>query len=205
MSTPGVTVAVLAGGGSRRFGSDKRLVRIEATTLLGRTLALARSISDDVLLVVADADDAERIVAALGPEVTGVQVGTDLRRGVGPVAGLEAALASASHELVMVLAADHPRLRRDLLDLVITTADASPDAPAVALAGPRGPEPMLTIYRRRSLAHVTALIDAGTRRMVDVLAALEPTIIAEETWRAIDATGASLADVDTPEDLARLT
>jgi molybdenum cofactor guanylyltransferase len=204
MSTADVTVAVLAGGRSVRFGSDKRLAPIDGTTLLGRTLALAHEVGDDVLLVVADAQDGRALAAALDLRASGTRLMLDTRHDVGPLAGLEAALMAAANELVLVLAGDHPRLGRELLDLVVTTARHTPHAAAVALAGRLGPEPMLTVYRRAALTDVRAMIDAGARRMVDVLSALEPTIIDESSWRTIDPNGTGLVDVDTPEDLADL-
>jgi molybdopterin-guanine dinucleotide biosynthesis protein A len=206
----GVSVAVLAGGRSRRFGSDKRLLPLDGTTLLGRTLALASALSSDVLLVVADAADVERVapvIAAHRGEVRGeaggeVRVVTDTRSDTGPLAGLEAALGAAHHELVLVLAGDHPRLGADLLTLLLDTARAHPQARAVTLAGPLGPEPLLAVHRRASLAEVSAALDAGTRRMVDVLDLLDAHIIDEATWRAYDMAGDGLVDIDTPGDLS---
>jgi len=205
-----VSVAVLAGGRSRRFGSDKRLLPLEGTTLLGRTLALASALSSDVLLVVADAADAERVAPVIaahrgevGGEVGGeLRVITDTRSDTGPLAGLEAALGAAHHELVLVLAGDHPGLGADLLTLLLDTARALPQLRAVTLAGPLGPEPMLTVHRRASLAEVSAALDAGTRRMVDVLDRLDAHVIDEATWRACDPAGDGLVDIDTPDDLS---
>lgn len=205
MSQLGITVAVLAGGRSRRFGSDKRLAPVDGTTLLRRTLALAGEVGDDVLLVVADAADGRRTMRRFGLGTDAARLVLDTRQDVGPVAGLEAALTVARNDLVLVLAGDHPRLGRGLLDLVVTTAQRSSDAVAVALAGPLGPEPMLTVYRRDALARIGALIDSGTRRMVDVLAALDPHVIDAATWREVDPEGEGLTDVDTPEDLTRLS
>ena len=197
-----VSVAVLAGGRSRRFGSDKRLLPIEGTTLLGRTLALAASLSDDVVLVVADDADAQHLAPVLAAHAGRVRVVTDTRSDTGPLAGLEAALGAAGNEVVLVLAGDHPRLGADLLTLLIATARAHPQARAVTLAGPLGPEPMLTVHRRASLVEVSAALDAGSRRMLDLLERLEPHIIDEPTWRAHDAAGDGLVDIDTPDDLS---
>jgi len=197
-----VSVAVLAGGRSRRFGSDKRLLPIEGTTLLGRTLALAASLSDDVVLVVADDADVQRLAPVITAHRGEVRIVTDTRTDTGPLAGLEAALGAAANELVLVLAGDHPRLGADLLTLLIATALAQPQARAVTLEGPLGPEPMLTVHRRASLVEVSAALDAGERRMVEVLARLEPHIVHESTWRAHDAAGDGLVDIDTPDDLS---
>ncbi len=197
-----VSVAVLAGGRSRRFGSDKRLLPIEGTTLLGRTLALAASLSDDVVLVVADDADVQRLAPVITAHRGEVRIVTDTRSDTGPLAGLEAALGAADNEVVLVLAGDHPRLGADLLTLLIATARAHPQARAVTLAGPLGPEPMLTVHRRASLVEVSAALDAGARRMLDLLERLEPHIIDEPTWRAHDAAGDGLVDIDTPDDLS---
>jgi hypothetical protein len=39
--------------------------------------------------------------------------------------------------------------------------------------------------------------------MQDVLAALDPIIVDEAEWRALDPAGRTLADVDVPSDLER--
>jgi molybdopterin-guanine dinucleotide biosynthesis protein A len=197
-----VSVAVLAGGRSRRFGSDKRLLPMEGTTLLGRTLSLAATLSDDVVLVVADDADARRVDEVVAAQRGELRVVTDTRADTGPLAGLEAALGAARNELVLVLAGDHPRLGADLLTLLIVTARTLPLARAVTLEGRLGPEPMLTVHRRTSLGAVSAALDAGVRRMVDMLDRLGAHIIDEPTWRACDPAGDGLVDLDTPDDLS---
>jgi molybdopterin-guanine dinucleotide biosynthesis protein A len=132
-----------------------------------------------------------------------VTVSVDTREGAGPVAGLEAALVGARHELVLVVASDHPALSPAVLGLLIARARTS-GAQAVALAGPHGGEPFLAVYRREALARVQGLLDAGTRRMQDVLVGLDAELVAEAEWRALDPEGATLADIDVPEDLAGL-
>jgi molybdopterin-guanine dinucleotide biosynthesis protein A len=197
----GVSGAVVAGGRSVRLGTDKRLVLVDGTPLLARTVAVLRPLVDDLQVVVADRSDVELVIGMVGP---GVPVALDARAGVGPAAGLETALAGARHTLVLVVATDHPALSPAVLALLVARARSS-SASAVALAGPHGVEPFLAVYRRDALATVRATLDAGTRRMQEVIAALSPEIVAEPEWRALDPSGATLADVDVPEDLERLS
>jgi molybdopterin-guanine dinucleotide biosynthesis protein A len=194
--------AVLAGGTSRRLGTDKRLVLVEGRTLLARTVDVLRVLVDDVQVVVGDAADDTVVARALG-DGHGVTVRSDARAGCGPVAGLETALAGAAHDLVLVVATDHPALSPDVLRLLLQRARTTA-ARAVALTGEQGPEPLLAVYRRDALATVRAALDAGTRRMRDVLAALAPELVTVEEWRALDPTGRTVDDVDVPGDLAEL-
>ncbi len=193
--------AIVAGGRSTRLGTDKRLVVAggDGTPLLARTADVLRGLVDDLQVVVAreeDRDLAARLVA-------GATVACDARPDVGPAAGLEVALTHARHDLVVVLATDHPTLSADVLTLLVTLARTS-DAGVVALEGPRGVEPFLAVYRRDTLARVGELLDAGERRMQAVVAALGVELVAADRWRALDPDGATLTDVDVPEDLDRL-
>jgi molybdopterin-guanine dinucleotide biosynthesis protein A len=195
-----VSGAIVAGGRSMRLGTDKRLVAVSGTPLLARTAAVLRPLVDDLQVVVARAEDGALVTELLG---TDLRVGVDARDDAGPAAGLEAALAGARHDLVLVLATDHPVLVPDVLALLIARARTSP-ALAVALAGPHGGEPFLAVYRRSALPTVRAALDAGVRRMQAMLGELSAELVDEAEWRALDPTGATLDDVDVPADLVRL-
>jgi molybdopterin-guanine dinucleotide biosynthesis protein A len=199
-TTPRVSGAIVAGGGALRLGTDKRLVLVDGTPLLARTADVLRPLVDDLQVVIAERSDAALVTSIVGPEVL---VGLVARVDVGPVAALETALEAAHHDHVLIVATDHPRLSRDVLTLLIDRARSSPAA-AVALTGPHGPEPFLAIYRRDALPALRASIDAGTRRMQEVLGALSPELVAETEWRRLDPAGATLSDVDVPEDLEQL-
>lgn len=203
--TPTASGAVLAGGRSGRLGQDKRFIEVDGAPLLARTVAVLLSLVDAVQVVVAEPSDRTRVTAALaqalGPDTAErVLVGVDARHGIGPAAGLETALADATSDLVLVVATDHPALAPGVLGMLLERARTS-GASAVTLAGPRGPEPFVTVYRRDALPAVRATLDAGTRRMQDVLAALTPTVVGEDEWRTLDPSGRTLADVDEPGDL----
>jgi len=200
----GLSGAVIAGGGSRRLGTDKRLVLIEGRALLARTVDVLRRITSDVHVIVADDSDRHVVTGVLGDDLAdtegGVGVHVDTRRGCGPAAGLEVALSVAREELVLIVATDHPALEPSVLTLLAARA-ASCDAMAVALEGTFGAEPLLAVYRTAALDRVRAQLDGGVRRMQDVLAALDPVVIPALEWRAYDPSGATLRDIDVPSDL----
>src|ERR1700756_2015558 len=102
--TSAFTAFVLAGGRSRRMGTDKAFVLLDGRPLLARTLGLALSLTSDVCIV---GDPAK--FASFAPVVE------DMFPGCGPLAGIHAALRSSQTELNLILAVDMPFLTPALL------------------------------------------------------------------------------------------
>jgi molybdopterin-guanine dinucleotide biosynthesis protein A len=87
-----VSVAVLAGGRSRRMGTDKRRALFDGVPLLRRAVALADTLSDDVMVVVAeDQPIPQDLLDGLRWRAM-----HDTRRDHGPLAGRHSRFPSAS-------------------------------------------------------------------------------------------------------------
>ena len=180
-------VVILAGGRSSRMGRDKR-----ALPLGGRTLAEAlaeryRPLGEAVYLSVSTPEE---------PAPPGVLSLPDLRPGQGPLAGLEAALASTGAERVFLTAVDLPFGDPALARLLLEGLEGC-DACLVRRAG--RPEPLFAAYRRACLPHVRACLDEGRRAMGALLDRLD--------CRFLEAEGFDLErvlfNVNTPEDWKR--
>ena len=94
--------AILAGGGSRRFGSPKTLARLHGKPLWRVAAERLETVCDDVVAVVNHPGVARAVEVETLP---------DRRPLLGPLGGLDAALARArrdGHEAVLVLAVDMP-------------------------------------------------------------------------------------------------
>lgn len=100
--------AVLAGGQSRRMGTDKALLPLVAggPPMLRVVLDRLSAVADETIVV---ADDRPRY-AALGARVV-----PDLSRHVGALGGIHAAIAWSAHEYCLVVACDMPFLSLPLL------------------------------------------------------------------------------------------
>jgi len=143
--------AVLVGGRSRRFGRDK-----------ARYLWRGRSLLEHVLMSLGDAEERFLVGDRPYPEF-GLATYPDPEPGVGPLAGVEAALAHARHRLVAVAACDLPRLRPEFWAYLLA---AMGEAPAVASAGPDGEvEPLAAVYTRRLLPELTRARARGVRSL----------------------------------------
>jgi molybdopterin-guanine dinucleotide biosynthesis protein A len=167
--------AVLVGGASSRMGRDKATLPYEGEALALRS---ARALSACVARV--------RLVARPGalPEL-GFACIEDRHPERAPLVGVHAALAACEASAVLVAACDLPDVDPRVLLALLALGLVAAGADVVAPLGPRGPEPLLAIYRPRLLPRSSgasrgascAAVAAARRRR-----ALQP----EEDLRALD-------------------
>lgn len=166
--------AVLAGGQSRRFGSDKALAVLGGQTLLERAVARLGAWCEAVVVI--GRTEAPAPVVADWP-----------RPGMGPLGGIAGALRHAAE---------------DGFDAVLTAGVDSlslpDDLPARLGEGPAyvADQPVVALWPVAVLPALEAILEAEGRHAVRDL-------IAASGARGVVLPGAS-ANVNTPEDLARL-
>jgi molybdopterin-guanine dinucleotide biosynthesis protein A len=119
-----------------------------------------------------------------------------------PIVGIEAALAACEACAVLVAACDLPQIDPRLVLALAALVPVLGGADVVAPRGPRGPEPLLAIWRPRVLPEVTRRIERGDLSLQSLLAALDTLYVPEPDLRALDPDLASLCNVNRPEDLA---
>jgi len=188
--------AVLAGGASRRMGRDKATLRLGGVELASLALAVAARVAEPVVLVAPEGHPARRVAA---PAVADP--------GLGPLAAVAAALAALEAEHVLVLAADHPGLRVELLAHLVALAGRAGAAGPEAVACRRGPrlEPLVAVYRRLpALAAARSRLAGppGGHSLQGLLADLRTLVVEEPDWRRLDPDGRSFVDLDNADDLA---
>lgn len=177
MTTP-VTVLVLAGGASRRFGSDKLAADLGGRSVLDHCLS---GMPSAWALVVVGPSRAVPVAARFVLESP---------PGGGPLAGVAAGLAAVETEVVCVAAGDTPRAG-EVLPLLVAALEADPTvSAAVLLDGERRANPLVAAYRtsdlRAALPDSTAGLPARTLL----------TLPHREVRAAFE-----VLDVDTREDL----
>lgn len=181
-----VSAAVLCGGRSRRFGSDKALVRLGGRSLLERVL-------------VSLAPARERLLIGHAYAVADARHVPDRRPGQGPLAGLETALENAVGPWVAIAACDLPCLTPTFWRLLCAHAGSAADAVAVLDAAGRF-EPLAALYHRSALAPVRDRLDAGERDLQGLLRGLRT--VAVPAARVHQACGGSvLRNVNRPQDM----
>ena len=178
---------VLAGGRSRRFGSDKRLALFDGAELVRLAIAKLTVVVDGALYL-GTGSRRERLPG------TGRAIAiADEPPGSGPLGGIGAALRRTQHG-VIVLACDIPLVRASTLERLARIARAG--GKAAALRSARGWEPLVAWYPRGALHVVESALRSG-----------RPT-----PWAVLERLGAlplpvtdadEVINVNTPDDLAR--
>lgn len=202
MSRQRVTGIVLAGGRSTRFDGDKLTVDIGGRPLLHLAIEAVAGVVDEIVVVVGTDAPAPRLPAS--PRVP-VVAARDAVAGQGPLAGLAAGLAVASHPLALLVGGDQPALQPALLRELVRRLDAGTGGLAFDVVGLEDdgqlrPLPAALRVATVGPAAVVALT-GGTRSLVGLFDRLRVSTLGPEQWRPLDPAGDSLRDVDTRDDL----
>jgi molybdenum cofactor guanylyltransferase len=131
---------VLAGGESRRFGSDKAVARFRGATLLEAVLAGLSSLGFAQIAVVAKQPGKYAAFAGAA------ELLSDASAAQTPLAGLAAGLRAARHQLVFACAADMPFAPDEPLVDALTAALAGHDAVVPEAGGSL--QPLCAMWRR---------------------------------------------------------
>ncbi|WP_372632649.1 molybdenum cofactor guanylyltransferase [Gordonia jinghuaiqii] len=195
---------VLAGGRSRRMGSDKAALDWEGEPMLARVVRVVAQRCDPVFVVAGETSAAFRGIddirnrAAPGIDSSKVHWVTDEQEGAGPLGGLVAGLAAAAAagaELAFVCATDMPLIAPELIDELCLGLTGSTQA--VIARDAQRDHPMAGVYRTDAGPVIAEVVAAGERRMLGAIDALNThrVGVSEPDW---------LVNVNAPEDLHRL-
>lgn len=176
------------------MGSDKALLEVDGRRMVDRAAAALGAVAEPVVEV--------------GPGWSGLPAVREDPPGTGPLAaistGVAALRAAGHHGRVLVLAVDMPRVNVALLRLLA-------DRPGPATAVPRAdghPQVLCARYGPDALAGVDRLLAAGGKSLrvlvEDLTARGEAAWVEPEEWQGVADPGA-FSDVDTPEDLRRVS
>jgi len=181
---------VLCGGKSRRMGRDKAALSLGGERFLKR---IVDTLSRDFPVVAAVGENGPY------PELGCPQL-PDSPPDCGPLGGLRSALERGGAETFFVVACDMPFATGALGRAL--EARLTPGVDAIVPIDAQGRRhPLCAVYRLSALSAVTAALEAGCRRVEEVLDRLRICY-----W---DVRGAALerqlTNVNTPEDYRRLT
>jgi molybdopterin-guanine dinucleotide biosynthesis protein A len=183
--------AVLAGGGSRRMGTSKALLRWDGVPLVARVAgALAEAVEEVVVVARRPAE-----LRGLGLQVVEDEPGPQT-----PLSGVRTALRLAAARPLFVAACDMPFLSPAFVHELLLLGEGH--EVVVPLHHDR-PEPLHAVWLPSSLGQVESSLESGRPAVRDVLARLDVRWVTEQEWRCWDPEGRSLVNLNTPQDVER--
>lgn len=202
------SAVVVAGGLSRRLGTDKRRLRLwgeSGPTLLEHTIALLATLADEVLIVLNDPAAWPALPARAVP---------DAYPDAGALGGLATGLAAATHPHVLVVASDMPLLNPALLQAMLTlprtydvlVAQVAPE-PGEAASKRRNAlsvEPLHAVYSKACLPPITRRLAQQRYQIIGFFDDVQVQLLDPALIAAHDPQGHSFLSVNTPEQLAHV-
>jgi molybdopterin-guanine dinucleotide biosynthesis protein A len=185
------TLAILAGGASRRMGRPKHLLPTRRGTVVEHLVETLSPFFREILLV--GKGDLET--------PGGVRWVEDARPERSALVGIHTALCAMDTSAAVVIACDMPFVLPDVARALLVRAPGF-DVVVPKVGGFY--EPLLAVYRRSCLAAIDEALDAGVFRIASIFPDLRVREVSEEALREVDPDLVSLTNLNTPRELALL-
>ncbi|MFW9835774.1 MAG: molybdenum cofactor guanylyltransferase [Candidatus Thorarchaeota archaeon] len=193
-----ITVAILAGGTSKRFGSEKALAEFHGKPLVKHMVDVAKRISPEVLIVVSDESQETKLH----------KVTKDIRVVIDPPSEVKCALAGALTafeysitQYTLLLPVDSPLANVNLLRMLVQMCDGHG---AVVPSWPSGYiEPLHSVYlAEHAYYHGLKVMEKGQYKMSNMLDALQNVLyVSTETLKQFDVDLDTFVNFNTLRDL----
>jgi molybdopterin-guanine dinucleotide biosynthesis protein A len=176
---------ILAGGRSRRFGSDKALAEVDGIPLILHVANAAAEVSESVTVIADAMGKYDRI---------GLPTIVDDLPGLGPLGGLATALAAApEHAHVLLLSCDLLGLQKHWLEQLLEADERA----SAALFATDPLQPLLARYNPRLQDELARQMNDGQRAITRFVSSIDPLLLPPPPdW-------ASLINVNFETDIAR--
>jgi molybdopterin-guanine dinucleotide biosynthesis protein A len=193
-----LSVAILAGGKSRRMGQDKAQLRIGRRTLLEIVAARVRPVATELFVVATNGSRFSEL---------GFRVVADIVDDAGSLGGIYSALKSAAFDHCLVVGCDMPMLNPELLKFMAAEPrdyDALVPVHASTQSQQVTYETLHAIYAQSAVPVIERRIFAGKLKIADLLDDLTVREIDESTLRRYDPDLHSFHNANTPDDFASI-
>ncbi|MGG4488328.1 molybdenum cofactor guanylyltransferase [Metabacillus idriensis] len=180
---------VLAGGQSRRFGSDKALEPYEDSTFLDLALKNLKAVTETAA-VIGRTDHAKEHVQFFSDSAQ--------YKGMGPLAGLYTAMKEVQADWYLVLACDMPLIDKEILTVLISGINEKQPAVIPVVYGKC--HPLCALYHFSILSEIERLLDQKQLKMMTLLNQLNPVYLDEANFSNPE----RFANINRREDLGIL-
>jgi molybdopterin-guanine dinucleotide biosynthesis protein A len=187
-----VTVAILAGGLSRRMGTNKSFISLAGKPLIQHVIERVSALRLPVILIT----NMPEQYAHFGLPMYG-----DVYPQRGSLGGLYTALHSSLTDYTLCVACDMPCLNVDLLRYML---DLRSGVYSVVPYMAGNYESLHAIYHQSCLPVMREQLERGRLRIHDIYTHLQVRLVTEVEVERFDPEQRSFANLNTPDDVAHL-
>ena len=153
------TAVVMAGGESKRMGTDKSMLSIKGQSIIESICEQFRDSFDEIIISANQVDK----FAFLGYKVIPDKVPEQ-----GPLMGIASALEATSNEYNFVVACDIPKINLNYVNRMLTEAINSQADIVIPVTGKEKYEPLFAIYHKRIIDAIHKTLSSGKHKIIDV-------------------------------------
>jgi molybdopterin-guanine dinucleotide biosynthesis protein A len=151
------TAIILAGGDSKRMGTDKSMLPIKDKTMIENICEQLHSRFTEIIISAGNIDKYKFLSLKVVPDVLPRQ---------GPLMGIASALKASGNELNFVVACDIPNIPTVLVRRMLAEAEGVDIV--VPTTDDEHCEPLFAVYRKSALDAVEKVISGGGHKITDV-------------------------------------
>ncbi len=192
IKTP-ITIAILAGGRSRRMGRDKAFVPFNGRPLIQTIIKTLSGLGDELIIISNTPSDYVQF---------GLPLFSDRYMDHGSLGGLHTAVYHASHPHALVAACDMPYLNRDLLHHLISLRH---EADLIVPRWTQFPEPLHAVYSKNCLPAIEKKLIAKQLKIVRFYEEVNVRYVDRKEIESVGGNGRSFANINTPQELLRMS
>jgi len=189
-----ISIAIQAGGESRRMGEEKALLPFIGIPLIQRVINRVESLGDELLITTNRPQSYQKFNLPLVE---------DLLPGHGALGGLYTALSVAHFPVVIVVACDMPFVNAEILALAIRELQSN-EADVVIPETTKGYEPFHAVYRRANcLPAIQRALDGGERRLISWFPEVKIRVIPESVRKQYDPQQIAFINLNTRDEFLK--
>lgn len=188
------SIAIIAGGMSRRFGSEKSFAMIHGKPFYLHCLEKAKLLSDDLMLISKN--------SSKYPEFNSIRKIDDLFPHIQtPLVGIYTASIYAKYEDLFIWSVDAPLLKPEIIK-IISDNIKSYDACIPKIDDKI--HPLLGFYKKSISEKLKALIENKLLKVTSFLDKINTLYIDNKFFECADPKLTSFSNINTPEDLNKI-
>lgn len=163
------TAIILAGGESKRMGTDKALLEVDGTPLLEKAINLCKHTCDEIIISSNNIKHQKFAYPVVADEI----------KDCGPIGGILSCLKKSKTDWNFVISVDAAFVEPDFLQTLFSEFD---EFDAIVPLTKKGKEPLIALYNKRCLPVMEQKLQAGDYKMHNLLHSVKTKFVDSSVW-----------------------